>query len=77
MKTKELLKAIQPHAIFITLGFLLVMAFFHPLFIENKSMNQNDIFQGVVQDKKLPILDRRQEKKPYGPIVCSVVCQPI
>ena len=47
MKTKELLKAIQPHAIFITLGFLLVMAFFHPLFIENKSMNQNDIFQGV------------------------------
>jgi len=47
MKTKELLKEIQPHAIFITLGFLLVMAFFHPLFIENKSMNQNDIFQGV------------------------------
>ena len=47
MKTKELLKAIQPHAIFITFGFLLVMAFFHPLIIENKSMNQNDIFQGV------------------------------
>ena len=47
MKIKELLKAIQPHAIFITLGFLLVMAFFNPLFIENKSMNQNDVFQGV------------------------------
>lgn len=47
MKTKELLKVIQPHVIFITLGFLLVMAFFHPLFIENKSMNQNDVFQGV------------------------------
>ena len=47
MKTKELLKTIQPHAIFIILGFLLVVAFFHPLFIENKSMNQNDIFQGI------------------------------
>jgi len=47
MKIKELMKAVQSHAIFITLGFLLVMAFFHPLFIENKSMNQNDVFQGV------------------------------
>ena len=47
MKIIKLMKAVQSHAIFITLGFLLVMAFFHPLFIENKSMNQNDVFQGV------------------------------
>jgi len=47
MKIKELMKAVQSHGIFITLGFLLVMAFFNPLFIENKSMNQNDVFQGV------------------------------
>lgn len=47
MKTKKILKVIQPHTIFITLGFLLVIAFFHPLFIENKSMNQNDVFQGI------------------------------
>ena len=47
MKIKELMKAVQSHTIFITLGFLLVMAFFNPLFIENKSMNQNDVFQGV------------------------------
>ena len=47
MKTKEILKIIQPHTIFISLGFLLVMSFFHPLFLENKSMNQNDVFQGI------------------------------
>ena len=47
MKPTETLKIIQPHTIFITLGFLLVMAFFHPLFIENKIMNQNDVFQGI------------------------------
>ena len=47
MKTTEILKIIQPHTIFISLGFLLVMSFFHPLFLENKSMNQNDVFQGI------------------------------
>ena len=47
MKPIEILKIIKPHIIFISLGFLLVMAFFHPLFIENKSMNQNDVFQGI------------------------------
>ena len=76
MKTKEILKIIQPHTIFISLGFLLVMSFLS-LFLENKSMNQNDVFKELVQDKKLVILDRKQEKKPYGPTVCSVACQPI
>ena len=55
----KILKILQPHLIAIAAGFILTIAFFNPLFYENKSMNQNDVFQGVGSGQE--VVDYRLE----------------
>jgi hypothetical protein len=55
----KILKILQVHLIAIAAGFILTIAFFNPLFYENKSMNQNDVFQGVGSGQE--VVDYRLE----------------
>lgn len=46
MSTKNSLKNATPHILAFIIALVITVAFYHPLFLENKSFNQNDVFQG-------------------------------
>ena len=47
MNFNTLLRSAAPHAISLIGGFCLVILFFSPIFFENKTLDQNDVKQGV------------------------------
>ncbi|MCZ6899467.1 MAG: hypothetical protein O7F74_04440, partial [Bacteroidetes bacterium] len=53
MKKLDFIQEIAPHLIAVVIFLLLVLALFHPVFLENKSLTQHDILQGEGAAKEL------------------------
>ncbi len=64
MKNIQFRKDILPHIIAIAVFLLVVIVFFHPVFFENKELDQHDVLQGVGGGKEL--IDYRQETGKEG-----------